>query len=520
MVRTPTMDDGCVGTSQHVEVERKYEVASATVLPDLTESDGVVFVRQPLERRLEAVYFDTTDLDLSRHGITLRRRSGGSDDGWHLKLPAGKDTRSEVRLPLEASVDTVPADLLTDLRAVVRDRALDPVARLVTRRLEYALQGEGSTDLALLCDDEVRAERLVGSPVIQDWREWEVELVDGDRDLLHNVEQVLVAGGATPAATTSKLARALADLAPGRPVQPSPGKPAEASAADLLLALVAELTERIQGHDADVRAEREDGVHNLRIACRRLRSALTTYRPLFEPGRTEPLREELRWLGQSLAEARDAQVMRERLMAMVDAEPGELVLGPVAQRISARLGDSYRAGREQAVQALDSGRYLRLLDALDELVRAAPLTGEAQGPARDVVPRLLRRDAKRLRRAVRAVEGADGAQRDLALHEVRKKAKRLRYAAESAEPVFGKRARSLAKSAKKVQQSLGLHQDAVVARQILRELGVQAHLSGENGFSFGRLHALEQMRATQAEQRFEKAWRKLPRKRLDHWVRR
>ena len=119
------------------------------------------------------------------------------------------------------------------------------------------------------------------------------------------------------------------------------------------------------------------------------------------------------------------------------------------------------------------------------------------------MPRLLQRDAKRLRRAVHAVGLAEGGadERNVALHEARKKAKRLRYAAESAVPLLGKRAKRVAVSVKKVQQALGAHQDTVMSRRVLRDYGVRAHLSGENGFTFGRLHALEQARATSAVQR-------------------
>jgi CHAD domain-containing protein len=78
-----------------------------------------------------------------------------------------------------------------------------------------------------------------------------------------------------------------------------------------------------------------------------------------------------------------------------------------------------------------------------------------------------------------------------ALHELRTAAKRARYAAEAVEPVFGGRAERLAERMEDLQEVLGEHQDSVGARAMLRELGVVAHLSGENGFSFGLLHEHE-----------------------------
>lgn len=507
--------------SRHPEIERKYLVDAATVIPELRDVGGVSRVSQPVEWHLDAVYFDTTDLVLTAHKTTLRRRTGGDDDGWHLKLPVGGDERTEVRAPLEQAGDTVPRSLLEPVRAVVRDRPLVPIARISTRRREHSFVGEAGGVLARLCDDEVRAERLVGSENVQGWREWEIELDTGDMGVLDALEPRLLAAGAVRSPVKSKLARALGDAAPPAAKKPSRKRLARGSAAGLLTAHLSEHAAQLQNQDARLRADEADSVHKMRIAARRLRSALTTYRPLFESGTTIPLREELRWLGQTLSAARDAQVLREHLDALLAAEPPELVLGPVARRIDDELSVAYQAGRREAVAALDSDRYFRLLSSLEELTSSPPLTPRAQAPARDVVPRLLERDRKRLRSAAAEVERASSpTERDLALHEARKKAKRLRYAAESAAPLFGKRAKRLAASAKNVQDALGEHQDAVVARHLLREYAVQAHLSGENAFTFGRLHALEQARAEHAESDFAQAWSKLPHKNLRNWIRR
>jgi CHAD domain-containing protein len=291
-------------------------------------------------------------------------------------------------------------------------------------------------------------------------------------------------------------------------------------AAAVLLAYLEQHLSELHLQDARVRAENGESVHKMRVATRRLRSALTTYRPLFAPGTTDVVRAELRWLGQSLSEARDAQVLRERLDRLVAAEPVELVLGPVAARIDRELGAREQRGREKAVEALNSARYYRLLDALDQVVASPALTADAQDRAGKVVARLIQRDAKRLRRAVKDIaRAADVHDRDLAFHEARKKAKRLRYAAESAIPVFTQRATALASAAEAVQEVLGERQDTVVARQTLRECGVSAHLNGENGFTFGRLHALEQQRAAALEQAFTQAWEDFPSGTMRRWLR-
>lgn len=135
---------------------------------------------------------------------------------------------------------------------------------------------------------------------------------------------------------------------------------------------------------------------------------------------------------------------------------------------------------------------------MEELVASPPLVDAGHRPAHKVVQRLLRHDLRRvLKRHRRTKRARDIAAAELALHEVRKSAKRLRYASESAQPVLGKPARKLARRAEAIQELLGEHQDTVVARAALREIAVHAHLDGENGFTFGRLHALQEARAAE-----------------------
>jgi CHAD domain-containing protein len=377
--------------------------------------------------------------------------------------------------------------------------------------------------VAHLCDDVVEAQSLVGRQTAQRWREWEVELVGQHPGLLETVERRLLETGASPAGHASKLRRALADGLPA----PAPAasdstttRPAsDATATQVVLAYLVEHRDALLEHDPGVRAGDSEPVHRMRVAARRLRSALTTYRPLLGREVADPLREELRWLGTALSEARDAHVLRHRLGAVLADEPPELVVGPVVARLDRELQTVQQHGREAAVTALQSTRYYRLLDALDALVASLATPSAPAAPAATEVPRLVRRDWKRLRTAVRAAGGAGDPQgRDRALHEARKKAKRLRYAAESAIPVHGAAAVRLARAAEAVQEALGAHQDTVVARARLRSIAMTAHLDGENAFTFGRLHALEQWRADRAERDFDRAWRSLSRRGVRRWL--
>jgi inorganic triphosphatase YgiF len=498
----------------HQEIERKYDVERHAAVPALHEVAGVGSVAQPDEVALEAVYFDTDDLALRAAGVTLRRRTGGGDAGWHLKLPVGPDEREELRSPL---ADEAPSALLDRVRVHVRDREISPVATIHTRRVVHRLLSPTGELLAEVCDDLVTGTSVAAPTDPQRWREWEVELHAGARGLLDALEPVLLASGARPAAAASKLARVVG--ARGAPAR-RPGVTRRSSAAETFAAYLDDHLAELKQQDMLLRAEDDAAVHKLRIAARRLRSALASYVPILQPGSTDDLRAELRWLGGVLAEARDAQVLARRLDEMVAAQPVELVLGPVTRRIDGELGARYQAGRDEGAVALDGDRYFRLLDRLDAFVRQPPLTADASEPARRILPRLLQRDWKRVQKRARLAGAAtETRQRELALHEVRKAAKRLRYASESAVPVLGKRARKLGARAKAVQQTLGEHQDTVVARAALREIGVRAHLSGENGFTFGRLHAIEEARALLLVEQYPALLAKFPKKKLSRWLR-
>src|SRR6478672_7421072 len=144
--------------SRYLEVERKFEVFESTVSPSFEGLSFVARVEPSPSQQLDAVYFDTPAHDLAARRVTLRRRTGGTDAGWHLKLPAGPDARTEVRMPLGGADDhAVPNELLDVVLAIVRDRPVGPVARISTRRTVDVLYGQGGIALAEFCDDDVVA---------------------------------------------------------------------------------------------------------------------------------------------------------------------------------------------------------------------------------------------------------------------------------------------------------------------------------------------------------------------------
>ncbi|MCX4980886.1 CYTH and CHAD domain-containing protein [Streptomyces sp. NBC_00572] len=485
------------------EIERKYEATPRTGLPDLTRAAGVASVTDEGVTELDAVYYDTPGLRLAADALTLRRRTGGEDAGWHLKFPVASGIRDEIRAPLS---DTLPRSLAGLLRSRVRDGEVVPVVRLRSSRDVRHLRDGDGTLLAELSVDTVHAEGLTSGGQAA-WTEIEVELADDtDPAILDAVEKRLRKAGIRPSDSPSKLSRALAETGVEPDAAPvTPGTPGTAAAA--VLGYVREHVEAIVAHDPAVRRDLPDAVHQLRVSCRRLRSAFKTYGRVLDREVTDPVGEELKWLAGELGVARDQEVLDERLRARLTDLPRTLVLGPVKARLRRRDAAHGRSARRQALAALDSARYLALLDRLDALLADPPLRKDAALDARQVLARAVRKDHDRLAGRIHHALSLDpGDERDLALHEARKAAKRARYAAEAAEPTLGKPAKRLSRRVKDVQTLLGEHQDAVVARGALRELAIIAHGAGESAFTWGLLYGREEAAADAAERGLPEVW--------------
>ena len=499
------------------ETERKYEGIEGLELLDPAGLLGVDTATGPDEQNLEAVYFDTADLRLVRAGVTLRRREGGSDEGWHLKFPAGKDSRDELRLPLGRSARRPPAELVALTRVYTRGGALAPVAELTTRRRRWVLADSRGRSLAELVDDHVRARTMGEQTTTVSWREVEVELGEhGQQALLDRIERRLLKAGAQRAGSASKLGRLLADRMPPSVATPSPA--AARSAGDVVLAYLWEQVQQLRRYDPLVRQDAPDAVHQMRVAARRMRSALQAFGRVLDRDSTRELTEELKWVAGELGGARDAEVMAERFAAILAEFPDELKLGPVDAALTRTFERRQADAREVAIAALDSERYLALHDRIDALLAAPPVTARARGKAKRELPKSVRRTYRRVESSMADADRQSGGQRDLALHETRKAAKRLRYATEAVEPTVGKPAARLRKRLKAVQELLGEHQDTAVARPVLRQLAVQAHLDGGNGFTYGLMYATEAARADQAENNLPTAWKQMRKRKNIAWL--
>ena len=487
------------------EMERKYDpdvagVAALDAVRTMIGTAGVASVSQPDVQVLDALYYDTADLRLIRAGITLRRRTGGEDAGWHLKLPAGADTRDEIRLPLTAPgapADSAVPQELTDLaRAYARGAALAPVVRIQTsRRVIRLLDGAGRA-LAEVAADHVLAEPADGSAATA-WDEIEAELVTGGPGLLDAIDRQLRQAGARPAASKTKLQRALAGRLPAAAAGQEPPLTKRSPAGEVVLAYIRDQAAAISRLDPQVRRDEPDAVHQMRVACRRARSALQAFGAIIERDATRPLCAELRWLAAELGQARDGEVLAARLTSDLAAVPPALVAGPVGARISSHFTAELTQARQTVLQALNGQRYLHLLDDLDVFLAGPPLTRLAGHQAGKALAKPVQRAQRRLEHALAAVPGA--ADRDAAIHEARKAAKRARYAAEAAQAALGGKARRQATRAKGLQQLLGDHHDSVVARAVLLDLAGQARAGGEDTFTYGALHQRQACQAAAIE---------------------
>lgn len=499
------------------ETETKYDAPAGAGLPRLDGLPQVAGTSRPAGEQLEAEYYDTDDLRLIRAGITLRRRRGGDDAGWHLKLPAGADTRREIRLPLGRGGRGVPGELARLTRAYTRGEPLRPVARMATSRQRLILLGQAGESLAEVAADDVSAQALGDSAALSSWHEVEVELTGGDRKLLKAADELLRREGLRPARRSAKLQRALAGQLP----EPAPPAPLTSSspAGQVVLAYLRTYADRLKSLDPMVRRDEPDAVHQMRVATRRLRSTLQSFGKIIRRDRTQPLAAELKWLGAELGEARDGEVLAGHLLAGLREMPAELVIGPVQARVQGHFAAVRADTRTALLEALDSQRYFSLLGELDTLMAEPPFTPQAARPAADVLPAAARRPYRQVRRRMRRARCAPSGQpTDEALHEARKAAKRARYAGEAMAPAVGKKATRFAKQMKKVQSVLGDHQDAVIARQVERELGISAYLAGENAFSYGLLYGRDTCEAARLQAQGWETWKRASRTRYRHWM--
>jgi CHAD domain-containing protein len=491
------------------EREAKLSASPDLRLPDLADPATGVVAEPPETRQLRTTYYDTPDLRLARWGLSLRYRN---TEGWTAKLASERRGPMVAReeLVFQAPASQPPSAALDLVRAFVRESTLGPVARLRTTRRTIALRDGDGQPLGEVTDDRVSV--LDGRRVSRRFREVETELRPEVPDnALDGVIERLRAAGARPVEVPSKYLQALGTPDPGPPEVLLKDLDGHATVEELVRHDLGAAVLRLFRHDPVVRVGTDpEGVHQARVATRRFRSSLRTFRPVLEEGWTVRLRERAKWLADRLGAVRDADVMLARLRA--DAERLGEAEGQGAEWLLKRLGKEREAARAALLAAMREDAYVHLLDDLIAAANSPMVLNGGQPAADALVPRV----AGTWRKLRAEVRQAGPEPSDEQLHRVRIRAKRCRYAAEAVAPVVGKPAARFAAAAEAIQEILGNQHDAVVAQDWLRNAAADA--PARSALAAGLMIAAERDAATRARGEWQAAWDRMNRKKLRAWL--
>ena len=475
-------------------------------LEDLDESATLVV--EPV-RRLRTTHWDTADLRLARWGVALEH---AAETGWVLRLPAtseGMTAPDGAELHFEGTADRPPDSAMHLVRAYARHAPVVLVARLVTLTADTVLLDAEGGRLARLVDATVSV--YSGARITQRFRE--IDLQCASESLLEQIAARFEASGAQPAGPRALVARALGLVGSPQPELVPPALGPAATAGDVIRRALTTSVIRLLRHDPGVRLGLDiEDVHQARVATRRLRSDLRTFQSLLDKAWTDALREELRWLGAELGSVRDAEVQRDRLRAAAltlpapDRRSAAAVVAPLVAQV--------RAARRRLLTAIDTDRYLEVIDDLVAGARAPALLPAAASPAIEVLPGLVRRPWKSLRSGAIACLGGVP---DEQLHDLRIRAKRCRYAAEAAAAASGKKVAKAAREVAALQEILGELHDAVVAEAWLRDRSAATRIHETALFATGELVALQRDAAERARTGWPAVWRRVESGWADAW---
>ncbi len=502
-----------------IEIERKLTVPASFSLDDVAEPLAAIGdVQRERARKLVAVYYDTDDYRLARARVTLRRRTGGNDSGWHLKLPpegVNGDGRHEVTLPLRAGrPGAVPESLANQVIAITGGAELRPLATQKTTRIPVTLlDGAGQPGVEIVDDTVTVTEGVQAGDA---YREIEIEVMS-NASLLEPAVRVLAEAGAEPSASASKGVRALVGDALLAPLvdpgdRPKPKDPA----ADAVMFHLRTQAAAIIKQDQRVRRHLPDAVHQYRVAARRLRSVLQAFGPLVETEWARSMRTELGWIAAVLGEERDREVLEARLIDAIRALPTDVDGVAALVVIQTHLASEIETARASIEDAMTSERYRDLMASLHTACIAAPVTELARGKAAKVLPPMVEARWKKLAAMGKKLHGElEG--HDDHWHSARKDAKKARYTVEACIPVFGSPAKKFAKQLESVTELLGEHQDAAIAGDLLLQLSAKTR-GARSAFAMGVLYSQQREQVARCRAQFIEEWPRVSHKSWRHWL--
>ena len=490
--------------STYREVERKVRVDDTFDISPVLDHLGDYRARRGPAFPMHADYYDTDELTLFRWRMTLRRREGGLDQGWHLKIPVAGGAagdRDEVRLELS---EHVPARLGDIVSPLIGEKPLKAQVIVETLRTPASIVDSTGRMLAEVVDDRVTV-RLPGMPDSH-FREIEVEAADADDPaslacMQHVVDQFLAAGGSL--GTSSKAASALGTRASGECDVPEPKLPSShVMAVDVIRYAIGHGVRALMLADVDVRRDAPDAAHQMRVAARRLRSFLHTYGDFFDPKWAARISDELAWMASELGAIRDTEVLLERLLDHAGSLE-EDDAARVSEFLTARVGQRLQSARSSALAALRSDRHQYLLEDLIDAAQNPSALPIAYADYSESMQRLATAAWDQFRHAVRELDIDTPAAE---WHHARILAKRARYAMDALAPLEGKAVKRFAHELAIATGLLGIHQDAFVAQEALRSLASAPTTPGSVGLLLGRLFAFESDEEILDRYRFMEAW--------------
>lgn len=505
--------------NNHREIETKLAAGPQVRIPSLRTVPGVASVGASTTFELDATYFDTDELDLLQARLTLRRRTGGHDAGWHLKMPAAAG-RTELAVTLDASADTltVPQELAKIVHGAARGAALAPVARVHTTRTSMSLFDAAGTELLEIADDQVTAGPPQSRPGRQtNWREIEVEIVRGTGEQLESAVEKLLQAGATPSQSVSKLSAALAAAGRQPSRRPSFLTPANRRTDAHLVVLggLSRYRNALVEGDIALRLGSPDAAEGVRTILRKLRSALSVYRSMFEAEPVQKLARELKSLHKLLGPIRDGDVLLSRLELELTEEPIDFAAEARAV-LNARISEDRHTAVDRLRVWLDGPRLLQLLRDLDAFIADAPMAGTRYVSAGRVLPALVASSWARVRKmADVALAAPDNSDR---LDKVRRSATSVRYAAELAGIALGTDAVVFAAGVEEIQEILTEYRDCLLTAELLVSLATDPRTTGPAGFVFGRMHAVAQNNVLSAYDDFADAWDRADDGEISGWL--
>lgn len=523
---------------KYLEVESKYSIDSHSEVPDLTQILNVAQEKPPERFDLSAIYFDTEDLRLTRAKMTLRHRDGGHDAGWHLKLPDAGHGRLELGMPAtgsSATADHVPAELIREVRATVRDQPLRPIAQVDNHREERRLVDDGGATVAHFCDDRVTAQSLLPGGSRHTWREWEFELDPAigsglAHQILESADEVLALAGAVDSPSPSKLLTALGDTFDAAPAPEGPlafrkHDENDEAFAGVLHALAA-ARDRLISCDPGTRRADPDSVRGMTTALRDLRSVLRMFVELFDHERRDTrvdiavsLETEFSLLHDVVRKAEHAQAIARRITELIADEavhsPG-LVDAAAQNRLIKGVEALAARATARVDKALDSRAYITVLDDFDELLANPPIPGRMERrKATAIIVRAVKRARVNFRNQRHALfEIAGDPARGQAEYKERfgalqATAERLRAAAQMALDFTPYDAGRLARAANSAVDTLARAEKSAAGCEFIARKSRVAERHGERTFAYGLLFQVERAHNRDVLQKIDRRHRQI-----------